>query len=107
MSAFDPLRTFARCLSMRFMAAREKTFTRPQLIAQVVVVLVTAVTATLTADALDFRSPANALWMVGFPALLGVVLNSGWLRKALVAGALVLLSLVTTIIVGVIFTSYG
>jgi hypothetical protein len=77
------------------------------MIAQIVLVALLTTVLELTTDAFRFRSPANALWLIALPAVLGVALNKGMARKALMAGTLIVVALATGMVVGVNFTSYG
>ena len=68
----------------------------------------TATTACLLiTDALAFRSPVNLAWMMGLPIAVGMVANIGWDRRCFMAMALLGVSLVVGMFVGVNFTSYG
>ena len=80
---------------------------RLSIVAQFAIVIFSAAALTLTADAYNFRSPANALWLVVLPVLIGVVCNGGWVPRAAMAAALLALSVVTSILIGVNFTRYG
>lgn len=72
----------------------------------IVVAAVTSAFVLLT-DALAFRSLANIIWMIGLPILVAMIANIGWDRRCFMAMALVGVSLGTTILVGLNFTSYG
>ncbi|UZK66159.1 hypothetical protein [Sphingomonas sp. M1-B02] len=74
---------------------------------QVVIVAVTTTAFVLLTDAFAFRSPANLAWMIGLPVIVGMISNIGWDRRCFMAMALVGVSLLTMIFVGVNFTSYG
>jgi hypothetical protein len=67
-----------------------------------------AVTAcVLITDALAFRASANLAWMMGLPIAVGMAANVGWDRRCFMAMALLGISLVVGMFVGVNFTSYG
>lgn len=61
----------------------------------------------LLADALAFRAPANAVWMIGLPIAVGMIANDGWRRRCIMAVALLSVSIVAGVFIGVNFTSYG
>ncbi len=61
----------------------------------------------LITDALAFRSLFNLAWMVGLPLGVAVIGNAGWGRRSLMAIALLSVSLVVGVLIGVNFTSYG
>ncbi|MEH3103454.1 MAG: hypothetical protein PGN12_06065 [Sphingomonas phyllosphaerae] len=65
------------------------------------------IVGVLATDALDFRSPANAVWMIGLPIAVGMLANVGWARRCLMALALLTVSICMGIFVGVNYTSYG
>jgi uncharacterized membrane protein AbrB (regulator of aidB expression) len=73
---------------------------------QVCLVTITTTTFVLVTDALSFRSPANAAWMLGLPICVGMVANVGWDRRCFMAMALLGVSLVVGMVIGVNFTSY-
>ena len=74
---------------------------------QVFFVIVTTAGCVLIADALAFRPPANLAWIMGLPVVVGVLANVGWDRRCFMALALLGLSFIVAMIVGVHFTSYG
>jgi len=74
---------------------------------QVAVVAVLASASNLFTDRLSFRSPTNALWMIALPLLLGIILNRTWAERMLMAAVLVVVSLLTSVAIGVNFTSYN
>lgn len=74
---------------------------------QVSLVAITTTACVLATDALAFRSPANLAWMMGLPIGVGMVANVGWDRRSCMAMALLGVSLVVAMVVGVNFTSYG
>jgi putative effector of murein hydrolase LrgA (UPF0299 family) len=78
-----------------------------QYLAQVICVAALTTLSVLVTDWLQFRNPANLLWMVVLPVVLAFAVNDGWNRRAFMALLLVLVSLGTGIVVGVSFTSYG
>ena len=49
----------------------------------------------------------NFLWMVALPAFVGVAVNRGWKARASMMVALVAVSLVSSVLIGVNFTTYG
>lgn len=61
----------------------------------------------LVTDAISFRSEANLLWMIGLPAVIAIAQNRTWDRRAFMIMALIGVSLITSMIIGVPFTSYG
>ena len=73
---------------------------------QLTLVFATALAATFLTDALHFRSPANALWLVALPAVLAFALNSNVRQRVAMTLAMVALSLFTSIIVGVFVIGY-
>jgi len=74
---------------------------------QVGSVATAAAASVLITDALAFRSPVNAAWMIGLPIAVAMSANTGWGRRCFMAIALLGVSLVITVVVGVNFTSYG
>jgi|GEM_PF-1801388 len=74
---------------------------------QIATVAFTSAAFTLLADSINFRAPANILWMIGLPMIVGLTTNVGWDRRCFMAILLVGVSIVTTIFVGVNFTSYA
>lgn len=81
--------------------------TRHRYLTQVfAVIVITAAFAILT-DAVNFRSLANLVWMVGAPAIIAVCSNRGWDRRAFMIMALAGISWITAMIIGVNFTSYS
>lgn len=74
---------------------------------QVCLVAITTTACVLATDAFAFRSPANLAWMMGLPVGVGMVANVGWDRRCFMAMALLGVSLVAGMVVGVNFTSYG
>ena len=73
---------------------------------QLMLVVAIAVAATFLTDALRFRSPANALWMLVLPAVLALALNSNTQQRVVMTLAMVALSLFTSVIVGVFVIGY-
>ena len=73
------------------------------------VIAVTAITASfvILTDAINFRSLANLVWMIGVPAIIAICSNRGWDRRVFMIMALVGVSWITAIFVGLNFTSYG
>lgn len=61
----------------------------------------------LTADAVGYRGMANAIGIFLPPIAIAVLLNQSWDRRFFMVMALVGVSLLTIIVVGVNFTSYG
>ncbi|MGP7794619.1 hypothetical protein [Sphingomonas sp. CLY1604] len=61
----------------------------------------------LITDAVNFRSLFNSIWLLGLPALCGIVANVGWDRRCFIALTLTGISLVVAMFVGVNFTSYS
>ena len=76
-------------------------------LAQTVIVALFSAALVLATDAVGFRSPANFLWMVALPAFVGVAVNRGWKARASMMVALVAVSLVSSVLIGVNFTTYG
>ena len=89
------------------MHAARINFLRPPGYAQVLLIAVVSTALVLATNAFAFRSQVNILWMIGLPVLLGLALNSGSRRRAIMTAVLVTVSLVTTMIVGVNLTSYS
>lgn len=58
-------------------------------------------------DALAFRSLVDLVWMMGLPIAVGMVASIGWDRRCFMSMALLGVSLVVGMSVGVNFTSYG
>ena len=83
------------------------TFARNRYLLQVCSVAVATTACVLITDALAFRSPFNLVWMMGLPVGVGIIGNVGWNRRCFMAVALLGVSLVIGVIVGVNFTSYG
>lgn len=81
--------------------------TRHRYLLQVCFVTVATMACVLMTDALAFRSPANLAWMVGLPITVGMIANVGWDRRCFMIMALLGVSLVVAMLVGVGFTSYG
>ena len=71
------------------------------------VVAVVSAALVMATSAVNFRSPANLIWMVALPALVGILANVGWIRRGLMTLALMGVSLVSTVVIGVNFTNYG
>ena len=76
------------------------------LIQIVAVFTIIAALVTLT-DVANFRSLANLVWMIGALAIIAICSNRGWDRRAFMIMALIGVSCVTVMIVGMNFTSYG
>lgn len=83
------------------------TFQRHRYLLQIGGVALATTTCELATDAFGFRSPENLVWMIGLPVLVAMVANVGWDRRCFMAMALIGVSLVTGIVIGVNFTSYG
>jgi peptidoglycan/LPS O-acetylase OafA/YrhL len=81
-------------------------FARHSFAAQVGSVALVDAGFVLLTDAISFRSPANAVWMFGLPVVVAVASNRGWRRRALMFAALMVVSCLTSIFMGVHFTSY-
>ena len=88
------------------MGPSETSSARLLLAVQVLVVITITVAANFVTDALNFRSPANALWMVALPAALALALNNSVRQRAVMAVALVSLSLLTSVIVRAVVIGY-
>ena len=84
-----------------------RALARHRYLLQVCFVAVATTACVLITDALAFRSPANLAWMTGLPITVGMVANVGWDRRCFMAMALLGVSLVVGMFVGVNFTSYG
>lgn len=80
---------------------------RHRYLLQIVFVAVATTACVLITDALAFRSLTNLAWMMGLPFTVGMVANVGWDRRCFMAMALLGVSLVVGMFVGVSFTSYG
>lgn len=87
--------------------ALDRTLQRHRYLLQVAAIAVVTTACVLMTDAFGFRSPVNLVWMIGLPVLIATVANVGWDRRCFMAMALIGLSLVTGVLVGVNFTSYG
>lgn len=74
---------------------------------QVCFVAVATTGCVLITDAFAFRSPVNLVWMMGLPVAVGMMANVGWDRRCFMAMALLGISLLIGMFVGVNFTSYG
>jgi hypothetical protein len=74
---------------------------------QVIATAVVATSFVLAADAVDYRGMANAIGMLLPPVAIATLLNRSWDRRIFMTMALIGVSLLTGIIVGVNFTSYG
>lgn len=84
-----------------------RILTQHRYLLQVCLVAITTAACVLITDVLSFRSPANAAWMLGLPIGVGMVTNVGWDRRCFMAMALLGVSLIVGMVVGVNFTSYG
>jgi len=81
--------------------------TRYPYLLQVIATAVVATSCVLAADAVDYRGVANAIGMFLPPVAIATLLNRSWDRRIFLTMALIGVSLLTGIIVGVNFTSYG
>lgn len=84
-----------------------RALARHRYLLQVCFVATATTACLLITDALAFRSPVNLAWMTGLPIAVGMVANIGWDRRCFMAMALLGVSLVVGMFVGVNFTSYG
>jgi len=84
-----------------------RALARHRYLLQVCFIAVATTACVLVTDALAFRSPLNFTWMMGLPVGVGMVANVGWDRRCFMAMALLGVSLVVGMVVGVNFTSYG
>lgn len=73
---------------------------------QVIATIVVAAGFVLAADAVGYRGMANALGILLPPIAIAVLLNRSWDRRIFMIMALAGVSLLTSIVVGVNFTSY-
>jgi len=78
---------------------------RPYL-TQVVITGIAAAIFVLATDAAGYRGMANALGMFLPPIVVAILLNRSWDRRAFMIMALFGVLLVTSMIIGVNFTSY-
>jgi len=88
------------------MGRSAKSDARLPVAVQALAVVVVAVVATFVTSEQNFRSPANALWMIALPTVLALGLNSSVRQRALMVVALVALSLFTATIVGAVVIGY-
>ncbi len=73
---------------------------------QVIATAVVAVAFVLAADAISYRGMANAIGFFLPPIAIAVLFNRSWDRRIFMMMALIGVSLLTSIVVGVNFTSY-
>lgn len=73
---------------------------------QVIATAVVAAAFVLVTDAVGYKGMANAISIVLPPIAIAVLLNRSWDRRIFMIMALVGVSLLTSIVVGVNFTSY-
>jgi hypothetical protein len=64
-----------------------------------------SVVLTILVDRCDFRTPWNFIWIFLIPALLGIALNSGMLRRFQMSVILPGVSLIALMIAGQLFGS--
>jgi len=80
---------------------------RHRYLLQVCFVAVVITMCVLATDAISFRAPANLVWMLGTPIVVGMIANIDWERRCFMTMALAGVSLIVEMFVGVFFTSYG
>jgi hypothetical protein len=76
------------------MATRNKLSGRVPIAAQIGLVAVLSAALTYVTTNLNYRTGLNALWMIALPIVVGLSLNQGAGRRAIVAVMLVGVSLV-------------
>ncbi|WP_159043501.1 hypothetical protein [Sphingomonas sp. STIS6.2] len=74
---------------------------------QVIATAVVAAAFVLATDAVGYRGMANAIGIFLPPIAIAVLLNRSWDRRVFMIMGLAGVSLLTSIVVGVNFTSYG
>lgn len=74
---------------------------------QVIATAVVAAAFVLAADAVGYRGMANAIGICLPPIAIAVLFNQSWDRRVFMVMALIGVSLLTSVVVGVNFTSYG
>jgi len=83
-----------------------EAFARYRYLTQIGLVACVSWALVIATDRTGIRSPFNLFWMIGLPALVGMTTNVGWDRRCFMAMALIVISVVVSIAVGVNFTSY-
>lgn len=100
------LPTWSKERSLRRMNAQALFRRRPYL-TQVVATALVATLFVLAINTAHYRGMANALGMFLPPVAIAIVLNPTWDRRAFMMMALIGVSILTVMVVGVNLTSYG